>query len=427
MEQNSNFSEVMEASDHFKNMASLRNLMSKFFLVLCLAMLFGCKQENTEKSIIWYECPIIIIDDSKVHLKWQPVPFYYHLISGYEYVEPDKVDIYISKNDMSNFQKLIELNYDKHGSYTVDNLQNNSPYFFFAVAKKKGLESWYSDTIMAIPNKRKEFEILQTSDEAKMSRISNFSISHQKNKMAYVDTYQYSILISNMDGSGKELVNVKSNSPSWSPTNDKIVYHSNGNHDVTWRHAQIVMYDYETKSITLLTDDDYYNYYPIFSKNGELLLFLLNKNTSSTYEANIYLMNLKTLESFQITDISKTSVRWVGGLSWIDNDQFLFHGNSEGKYRLFESSVSEKQITTIFESKWNDYSPSISPDQKKIAFISNRSGMSQVWIYHTDSKTFSQITGYSKSESTWSNIEWLDNSTIVFTINDIQLVKQRVE
>jgi len=402
--------------------------MKKYFVLCFVAMLLGCKQENTDKSLIWYERPIVIIDDSKVHLKWQPVPFHYHLLGSYEYFEPKKVDIYISKNDMSNFQKLIELDYDKDGSYTIDHLQNSSPYFFYVTAKRKGLESWYSDTIMAIPNKRKEFEILQKIDVE--TNVSNFSISHQKNKIAYVDSHLlgFPLFISNMDGSEKELVNVHSFSPSWSPTKDKIVFHTNGNHDVTWKNAQIAMYDYETKSITQFTDDNYYNYFPVFSKNGESLLFLLNKNTSSTYEAEIYLTNLKTLESFQITDISKTSVRWIGGLSWIDNNRFLFHGNySYGKNRLFESSISEKQITQIFESKWNDSSPSIAPDQKKIAFISNRSGMSQIWIYHTDSKTFSQITGYSNSESAWSNIEWLDNSTIVFTINGIQLVKQRVE
>ena len=406
--------------------------MKKFFVLCFLTMLLGCKQDDTERYLILYEYPNITIDDSKVHLKWNPVPYHYHLGTG-EYLEPNKVDIYISKNDMSNFQKLIELNYDKEGSYTIDKLQNSSPYYFYVVAKRKGLESRYSDTIMVIPNKRKEFEILQKIDVE--TNISNISISHQKNKIAYVDAQllSFPLFISNMDGSEKELVNVKSFSPSWSPTKDKIVFHSNGNQDVTWRYAQIAMYDCETKSITQLTDDNYHNCFPVFSKNGELLLFH-SCFTSITYGANIYLMNLTTLESSQITDISKTAIKKIGGVYWIDNDRFLFDGEySYGKKRLFESSVSEKQITQIFESIWNDGAPSISPDQKKIAFLSNRSGMSQVWIYHTDSKTFSQITGYSdsetyyKSESATSNIEWLDNSTIVFTINDIDLVKQRVE
>ena len=90
-------------------------------------------------------------------------------------------------------------------------------------------------------------------------------------------------------------------------------------------------------------------------------------------------------------------------------------------------------MSKVFESQWNDYTPSISPDQKKIAFISNRSRTNQVWIYDIDNKTYSQITGYSNDEygesvePTWNTIQWLDNSTITFTINDNQFVKQRIE
>jgi len=243
---------------------------------------------------------------------------------------------------------------------------------------------------------------------------------------------EQAIFIANMDGSGKELVKIDGNNPSWSPANDKIVFHFDGIQNVGWIPAQIAMYDCKTKSITQLTDDNYYNYSPVYSKNGESLLFQSSKNTPGTYETNIWMMNLKTHQTFQITDISKTPLKTVERPCWIDNDRFLFHvAYSEGRnqYQLFESSVSKKQITKIFESKWNDYNPSISPYQKKIAFISDRSGFNQVWVYHIDSRTFSQITGYSNGESLtygWSKIEWLDNSTLVFTINENQLVKQKV-
>jgi len=153
------------------------------------------------------------------------------------------------------------------------------------------------------------------------------------------------------------------------------------------------------------------------------------------YETNIWVLNLNTLESFQITDISKTSLRTVERPRWIDNNRFLFHGAYKGqreKYQLFESSISTKQIDKVFESKWNDYIPSISPDQNKIAFVSNRSKINQVWIYHVNNNTYSQITGYSIHEyiNQHDYIEWQDNSTIVFTIMNnqgIQTVKQRIE
>jgi len=199
------------------------------------------------------------------------------------------------------------------------------------------------------------------------------------------------LITNNTDG----FPNSNGYNPRWSPTNDKIVFHFDGITNVGWIPAQIAMYDFETGSITRLTEDSYYNYSPVFSKNGEYLLYQSSKNTPGTYETNIWFMDLRTLESFQITDVSKTSLRTVERPNWIDNDRFLFHGIYPGfreHHQIFESSVSKKQITKVFESRWSDYTPSISPDQTKIAFISNRSRTHQVWIYHIASKTYTQLT-----------------------------------
>jgi len=437
-----------------KNMRQYRKLKIIFFAIFFIAILWTCKQDDCalidpEGYVLYNAQPLAFIDDGKVHLKWVPaMKWGPNCPTCPEVVDADMIDIFFSGNESSNFKKVIELKNGEDYSYTVTGLQNSKSYFFYIVSKKNGFKPKNSDTIMVVPNIKKGFEILQKGDESYVTNISSISVARQKNKIAYVDKYYsldeegnccsiVSILISNMDGSGKELVKTNSYSPNWSPANDKIAFHFDDTFvdNVGWI-SQIAMYDYVTKSITQLTNDNSIKYSPVFSKNGELLLFQSNKNiphTPGMGATNIWLLNLKTLESSQITDISKTSLRTVERPCWIDNDRLLFHGEySEGKnlYRIFESSVSKKQITNIFESKWNDYNPSLSPDQKKIAFISNRSGFNQVWIYHIDSKTFSQITGYSLNESftyEWDKIEWLDNSTVVFTINENQLVKQRVE
>ena len=414
-------------------------------IVLFSAVLFGCEREESivdyKDCIIWTVSPMVTIDDSKVQLHWMK-PIEWGLWPNEKtIIDPDNFVIYISENDMSNFRELVELDRNKlhqdenyYYTYTVDKIQNGKSYFFYFVSKKKGFETLYSDTIMAVANKRKSFEVLLTD-------AGCVSVALQKNKFAYVASYTWnngnnessSLFISNMDGSEKELVRIGGSQPTWSPTNDKVAFYFDGILNVGWIPAQIALYDYESKTITQVTDENYYNWAPDFSENGELLLYQSSKNTSGTYETNIWVLNMNTLESLQITDISKTSLRTVERPRWIDNNRFLFHGVYQGeRYQLFESSISTKKIDKVFESKWNDYTPSISPDQKKIAFVSNRSKINQVWIYHIDSKTYSQITGYSIHESVNQNdyIEWQDNSTIVFTIMNnqgIQTVKQRVE
>ena len=425
--------------------------MKKFYIVYLIILVIGCKQEDidSDKFVMRAANPKATIDDGSVQLHLDNYAATEYVLLPYERVKPDKFDIYISKNDLSNFHKLIELEYDEICSYTIDELQNGSPCFFYVVSKKKGYKSITSDTIMVVPNKRKEFEILQATQQSggDAHTLFNVSVAHQKNKIAYSDAYYsweggsdccmgISVIISNMDGSEKELVDIDSYHPCWSPGNDKIVFHTEKGeiNQGDGMPSQIALYDCETKSITKLTEGNDYNYAPVFAANGEFLLYQSSKkaNTPDIYATNIWMMNLKTLEDFQITDVAKTSLLTVERPCWIDNDRFLFHGiNSEGKSQLYESSVSNKQINKVFDSLWSDYTPSISPDQKKIAFISNRSGYNQVWIYDMDAKRYYQITGYTLQESIdryWCNIEWLDNVTIVFTYNSSQylLLKQKV-
>jgi len=426
--------------------------MKKYFILCFLVIFSGCVQENllekTGNNNLWVVNAIATIDDGKVELRWQnplPSPLEFRMIPV---VIPDKMEIYISENDMSNFRKLtemngVDLNNSDNFTYTVDRLQNGKNYFFYSVSNKKGVNPTYSDTIMAIPNKKREFETLMIITDGVHGYVS---VGQHNNKIAFtgVFTEKYSdvttiassyVAISNMDGSEKEVIDIYSGNPCWSPENDKIAFNTkNKNVDMP---SHIALFDYNEKTITHITNGDNSDFAPAFSKNGEFLLFHSTKNAPAKNPAymtvlptNIWSINLKTLEAFQISDISKISLITAERPSWIDNDRFLFHGiNSGGKYQLYESSVSTKQVNKVINSQWNDYIPSISPNQQKIAFISDRSRQYQIWIYHTDTKKYSQLTGYSTDEfvSPYSNIEWLDDSTIIYTRNGNQSVKQKIE
>ena len=391
--------------------------------------------ETPSGNAIWGARPVAVIGDSKVQLYWEnPMPY---ILTFVRISDPDEFDIFISENDMSDFRKIAGLKIDEGYSYTVDKLQNGKPCFFYTVSKKKGFEPVTSDIIMAVPNQRLGFETLQTNEEG--HTVWSVSIAHNKNKIAYVDGHytweRGAVIISNMDGSEKELVNTDSYGPSWSPENDKIVFYTR---DWT-KPAQILLYDCNTKSITPLTDGKRNCYTPVFSENGELILFEAAKDivtnggtvtvSSETDETDIWLIDLKTPEPFQVTDINAVSAIMARQPCWIDNDRFLFYA-FENNNQLYESSVSNRQINKVFDSQWNDSYPSISPDKKKIAFISDRSGEDAIWIYHIDNKTYSQLSGYSSSESIWSSgsyVQWLDNVTVVYTINGNRLVKQKIE
>jgi Tol biopolymer transport system component len=324
----------------------------------------------------------------------------------------------------------------------IENLANDQYYYFYVVSKKERYVSIISDTIMAIPNQKTHTENLITCSNS--HSVTSVSLASKIDKIAYVDKFYawnggsnccmaVSILISNLDGSDPKLLDINCFEPGWSPNNDKIVFRSeNGEtNSKNGMPSQIALFDYETNAIKKLTSGDAFNYAPVFSKNGELILYQSSNNFPNDNLTNIWMINLKTSETIQITDIAKINLIGAGHPNWIDNEKFLFHAiGGDYKYQIYESSVNDKQISQLFVSDWNDYSPSISPDNKKIAFISDRSGSNQIWLYSLENNSLKQLTGFSEDENvdySWNRIEWIDNLYILFTFNDNKLMKLKTE
>ncbi|MDR1919074.1 MAG: hypothetical protein LBQ65_05455 [Tannerellaceae bacterium] len=362
------------------------------------------------------------IDDGTVELGGFEVAFTFVYLP-YDLILPDECDIYMAEDNPVSFKKLVKLQRDKQNTYQIRNLKNGKAYFFYFVSRKEGYEPLASATVMAVPNKRMNVEYLYTGEGG--HSLSDVAFSPQRDKIAYVDAsyildegkYE-AVLISKLDGSDKELLGINALEPTWSPSGKQVAFRMN---------ETIVLYDCETKTISKLTKDPVFHYSPDFSENGAFLLFTSDKyaNAANKYDTNIWLMDLATLQTTRLTE----------GLNacrpkWIDNDRFLFHANEVDKLsQLYESSVSGKKVKKVFDSPWNDCCPSASPDGRRIAFISNRSALNNVWIYDKINSSYTQICAAAEAEhfySRWMNIEWLDNATIAYTLPDNSLVKVKI-
>jgi len=415
--------------------------MKKFIIISLILLVLGCQKEETlidDGTVIWKPVPVATIDKNQIQLNWLNYSIFNAILLPYTFVNPDNFEIYISKGTPDDFTKLIEVNNDESYSYQIANLENGQSYYFYVISKKKRYSSLVSDTIMAIPNPQPQTENLITTDNS--HTITSVSLSPQKDKVAYVDKFYswdggenccmaVAILTSNLDGSGTELIEINAHEPYWSPNDDKIVFRSESN------DIQIALYDFETKSITELTDGNGVKYAPVFSKNGEFILFESPRNSNVDYPgyipSNIWMLNTNTSETSQITDISSLNLKKAGRPNWIDNDRFLFNGTGvDYKSQIYESSITTKQVTQKIVSDWNDYCPSISPDNKNIAFISDRSGSNQIWLYSVETDSLKQLTGFASLDDVdrwWNRIEWMDNSNILFTLNDNQLIKLKID
>ncbi len=415
--------------------------MKKFIIISLILLVLGCQKEETlidDGTVIWRPVPVATIDKNQIQLNWLNYSIFNDILLPYTFVNPDNFEIYIAKGTPDGFTKLIEVNNDESYSYQIANLENGQSYYFYVISKKKRYSSLVSDTIMAIPNPQPQTENLITTDNS--HTITSVSLSPQKNKVAYVDKFYswdggencciaVAILTSNLDGSGTQLIEVNAHEPYWSPNKDKIVFRSESD------DMQIAIYDFETNNITELTDGNGEKYAPVFSKNGEFILFESPKNSNIDYPgntpSNIWMFNTNTSETTQITDISSLNLKKAGRPNCIDNDRFLFNGTGVNyKSQIYESSITTKQVTQKIVSDWNDYCPSISPDNKNIAFISDRSGSNQIWFYSVETGSLKQLTGFASLggvDRWWNRIEWMDNSNILFTLNDNQLIKLKID
>lgn len=420
--------------------------MRKYFIFIIFSLILGCESdENIEnkKTVIWRPDPLAIISENKVEIKWLNKTIYYKINRPYEIVHPSKFDIYISSENSSNFTKLIELTNDGEYSYTVSNLKNNTAYYFYVVSKKKGYKSLISDTIVAMPNTRPATLDIISAEEPHTN--TNISLGLKKDKIAYVDKHyewdggencciSIAIFISNLDGSKADLFKIKSKSPDWSPTNDTLIFSTTYGETNQGQGIfnQLAIYDIKNQQLEKLTKESYGHYSPVFSKDGKKILYESTKD-SPDYHGSlmIWLLNLETLEQNKAVELLSNNLIDAKSPNWINNNEFLFQGkNVDYTVNIFKKSLHSNKIEPIIESPWDDCNPSISPDKKRIAFISNRSGRNEVWLYNLENKSYMQLTGYLEEESiseAWNKMEWLDNSSLMFNIEENRLVKLDLE
>jgi Tol biopolymer transport system component len=406
----------------------------KYLIIISLTLLFACDEDNeTRPQQIWEPKPVGVIGDGKVSLGWLNGVIFTLLYRPYDFVAPNKFEIYISEDDLSNFTKLAELDNDESYSYTVNNLKNDIPYYFYMTSIKRGFETLVSDTIMIIPNKERKYNELFTQS-GNNSTVSA-ALSNSKDKIAYVNlnhNYEASgtainkpaLTVANLDGSNKKIIDIDSYNPNWSPDDSKIIFRSNKK--VLYSDGEFIQnlayYDYEMDSIKqLINDVDYQIFTPVYSEDGNRILFLSTEDDDNNSNFNVWLMDLKSYEKTKITTLNSgfKDFRWV---QWIDNENMIFNAIANNyKYRIFKSPISYFNYEPFFESQWDDFSPSLSPDKSKLAFFSDRSGALEIWIYYIDDKKYKQVTGYEDNfgfYQDWNKINWYDNERIILTIND---------
>ena len=151
---------------------------------------------------------------------------------------------------------------------------------------------------------------------------------------------------------------------SWSPTEESLVFMSNGG---SGNYDLYLLPQLGNESTIRLTKDDEKDSHPQWSPVADHLIFVSGRSG----KADVYLMKLETRETIQITNGEKTYLypQWSP-----DGEKIaMIYGSNENHdiYLIEDITKPAETIKALTTWSYDDLRPAWSPDGKKIAFYSN--------------------------------------------------------
>ncbi len=154
-------------------------------------------------------------------------------------------------------------------------------------------------------------------------------------------------------------------SPDWSPDNKRIVFM--GMNEGT---SDLYIYNLKTHDLQKLTDDIFSDFDPVWSSDGEEVAFISDRgNHLDSSEKNI---------------------------------NMLLHDYKN--HELYTIHVRSGKIVRHTNNNFQEFSPSFSSNGKKIAYISNKNGINNIFLYDRETKSSYPITNLvtGVSQISWS-------------------------
>lgn len=220
---------------------------------------------------------------------------------------------------------------------------------------------------------------------------------------------------------------------SFSPQGDKLVFVSKASGEDALNFVAIKSKDiYLRKKFGLNSIIS-----PAWSHDGQSVIF----SALSSASRNLYQYHLETEQLTQLTDdrFDDMDVAWFPDSKRIvfssdrphpedypnlDSSEFVY-----GVYNLQIMDIETGEITPVMVGSGQNTEPTVSPDGSRIAFVSNRNGIDNIYVHYIDSARVMAVTNSltNAKSPTWSpNGNRLAFSTFIKGGYDIYVIKDIV-
>jgi hypothetical protein len=400
--------------------------------------LFSNKKSSNGKEIVSSTnfSIIAIRKDASVEIKLNYSTFKPFFNESLDTPFPDYFEVYISKNEGIDWElvKTIDTTY-LNKSFIISGLKNDVLYYIYlkGVKDKAGVEN--SNVVRFVPSAFKPTYKFLLADYYG-NDLYSFGVSDKSGQTVYsTNSYEYrqnysapAIFLSNPGGS-PQLIDINCWFPDLSRNGIYISYSSNKGEvfDGHLMPEHIAIYDVNTNKSIRITSGYSVNKYPAWSSTNSSLVY--SSSEKSDQDLKIKLFNPETSQSRTLEtrptvnhDILSYSQEQP---SWSPDGKYIYYTHryyandnvNPGYYDIYRINSTGGAPEPILTSKKIECAPSVSPDNSKLAFLTDYNGKVQVWIYTFPDRKFHQpfdSDSYELSE-TWTRIKWIDNNTVLFT------------
>ncbi len=349
---------------------------------------------------------------------------------------PDFYEVYLSKDSGNSWEMIrtVEVT-GTEGSFAIDGLTNHELYYIYLKEKELlTVKEKNSNVALFVPSAFKPIYNFITADHYG-NDLYSFGVNSINNSIVYATRFfEYepgyagaSVFLAGSVGS-PELIGTSCWFPDFSSNGSQIAYSSDKGEvfDGIIMPEHLFIYDVNTAIAKSLTSGYSVNKYPAWSTDNAKLAFSSSAVSDQALRISVYDAEDQSIQKVQevtglpgdLLSYSQERPAWSadGKYIYFTHRYFTNANANPGYYDIYRINLDEGGYEPVFRTPWIECIPVPSPDNSKLAFLSDLSGRLQVWIYDFNNGKLSQpfdTKDYHFSD-VWSQIRWKNDHILLF-------------